>query len=848
MQRLSFAELPGVVNNSYPVGTELKYSCRPGYILVPGRSPVVTCLANSTWSVDPEFCFGQCGPNQRLHHVVHDTNLIGGFTTNREVICSALNTAGNSAEPEGGGPGFDTRIGIPAIAIAFAISVIIIVYIRKYQKKKCSYSVNRDSSKHQITMEHDFHMNESKRNLIFKAPGQGKWRRAARGQSRDVRARAAMGGAARGAAGNAGAAAGARALVPLAPPAQPAPDSERPAATQAPPPAGSPVGRRRGRLLSQSCGLGLRGDIVLGPLRRRFHLATLPTGPAMVSAPRCPPGARGLLALLLLLLPPLPGARGTCDSPPRLSFAELPGAVNNSYPVDTKLKYSCRPGYILGSGKSPFVTCLANSTWSADPEFCVGRPCKSLELENGRVHLTDIRFGATATFSCNEGSRLIGTTSAKCVVAGTGVDWDKELPLCQAIPCLPPPDITHGSHTGQGEQEFSFGSAVIYKCDQGFSLIGNASIHCTTKDNNGEWSGPAPECKVVRCPEPEVKNGKKQSGFGLDYSYGNVVIFECDSGYTLTGSSSVKCEANNSWVPSLPTCLRTCNSPPWLNFAELPGAVNDPYLVGTKLKYSCRPGYILGSGKSPFVTCLANSTWSVDPEFCVGRPCKPLELENGRVDLTDLRFGATATFSCNEGYRLIGTTSAKCVVAGTGVDWDKELPLCQAIPCLPPPDITHGSHTGQGEEFFFGSAVIYKCDQGFSLIGNASIHCTTKDNNGEWSGPAPECKVVKCPEPEVKNGKKQSGFGPNYSYGNIVIFECDSGYTLNSSSSVKCEANNSWVPSLPTCLRVTYTTTTTTSSPGGTTDTSGSNAGIMIAIGKMPVILAVLITNLFIRQ
>uniref|UniRef100_A0A8C4VQE0 Sushi domain-containing protein n=1 Tax=Gopherus evgoodei TaxID=1825980 RepID=A0A8C4VQE0_9SAUR len=53
--RLSFAELPGVVNNSYPVGTELKYSCRPGYILVPGRSPVVTCLANSTWSCRDGF-------------------------------------------------------------------------------------------------------------------------------------------------------------------------------------------------------------------------------------------------------------------------------------------------------------------------------------------------------------------------------------------------------------------------------------------------------------------------------------------------------------------------------------------------------------------------------------------------------------------------------------------------------------------------------------------------------------------------------------------------------------------------------------------------------------------------
>ncbi|XP_039374306.1 complement receptor type 2-like isoform X2 [Mauremys reevesii] len=213
-----------------------------------------------------------------------------------------------------------------------------------------------------------------------------------------------------------------------------------------------------------------------------------------------------------------------------------------------------------------------------------------------------------------------------------------------------------------------------------------------------------------------------------------------------------------------------------------------------------------------------------------GRQCKPLELEHGRVHLTALEVGTTATFSCNDGYRLIGSNSTQCVVVRNEADWDKHVPLCEAIPCHPPSGITHGSHTGQsGQEFFYGSAVTYKCDKGFSLIGKASIHCTTKDNvNGEWSGPAPKCKVVKCPEPEVKNGKKRSGFGPDYSYGNTVIFECDSGYTLTGSSSVECEANNAWVPSLPTCLR--------------------RNTGTIIAIGKMPIILAVLITNLFIRQ
>ncbi|XP_030417542.1 complement component receptor 1-like protein [Gopherus evgoodei] len=134
----------------------------------------------------------------------------------------------------------------------------------------------------------------------------------------------------------------------------------------------------------------------------------------MVSAPRCPPAAQGLLALLLLL--PLPGARGRCGSPPRFSFAEVPRGVRISYPVGYHVSYSCSPGYTLDLRKSPVATCGADSTWLIDPEFCVGKPCKALELENGRVDLTDLQFGATANFFCSEGYRLIGPTSTQCVL------------------------------------------------------------------------------------------------------------------------------------------------------------------------------------------------------------------------------------------------------------------------------------------------------------------------------------------------------------------------------------------------------------------------------------------------
>ncbi|XP_029769682.1 complement receptor type 2 [Terrapene carolina triunguis] len=561
---------------------------------------------------------------------------------------------------------------------------------------------------------------------------------------------------------------------------------------------------------------------------------------------------------------PAPECKGICDSPPRLSFAELPGVVNNSYPVGTELKYSCHPGYVLDSGKSPVVTCLANSTWSVDPEFCVGRPCKQLELENGRVHLTDLRFGATANFSCNEGYRLNGTTSAQCVVVGNGVDWDKELPLCQAIPCRPPPDITHGSHTGQSEQQFLYGSAVTYKCDQGFSLIGEASIHCTTKDNvNGEWSGPAPECKVVRCPEPEVKNGKKQSGFGPDYSYGNTVIFECDSGYTLNGSSSTQCQDDGRWDPPVPVCERSkllqCPSPPAIANGKPSVQASALFTTGTSVNYSCEPSYSLTGQAS--IYCTASGTWSPPPPRCEEVLCITPEIENGRKVAGRgpvYRPRDTVRFECDPGYTLNGSNQIQCRDEGTwdpplpaciqvtcispqvengrtnGIQpayrprdivvfecdpgytlsgspetqcqddgrWDPSVPVCERmLQCPSPPAIANGKPSGQDLAVFTsGMSLNYSCEPGYSLTGQASIYCTA---SGTWSPPPPQCEVseVLCIAPEIQNGRKVAGHGPVYRPRDTVAFECDPGYTLNGSLQIQCRDEGTWDPPVPTCAQ-----------------------------------------------
>ncbi|KAG6935362.1 complement component 4 binding protein alpha [Chelydra serpentina] len=64
-----------------------------------------------------------------------------------------------------------------------------------------------------------------------------------------------------------------------------------------------------------------------------------------------------------------------------------------------------------------------------------------------------------------------------------------------AITCSPPPNIANGMHDGSNKEIFDYNSSVTYKCHHNFSLTGEASIHCTTKDNiTGVWNGPAPEC------------------------------------------------------------------------------------------------------------------------------------------------------------------------------------------------------------------------------------------------------------------------------------------------------------------------------------------------------------------
>ena len=50
------------------------------------------------------------------------------------------------------------------------------------------------------------------------------------------------------------------------------------------------------------------------------------------------------------------------------------------------------------------------------------------------------------------------------------------------------------------------------------------------------------------------------------------------------------------------------------------------------------------------------------------------ELEYGRVTITGTTTGSVATYSCNKGFKLIGTVNRICLASG---QWSRTAPTCQ---------------------------------------------------------------------------------------------------------------------------------------------------------------------------
>ena len=371
--------------------------------------------------------------------------------------------------------------------------------------------------------------------------------------------------------------------------------------------------------------------------------------------------------------------------------------------------------------------------------------------------LSALSVGSVATYRCDTGFVLVGSSVVTCQNDGTWTD----APLCRAAntPCSEPPQVSNGYALFDS---VSIGAIATYECQDGYMLEGPKSVTCAA---GGLWT-PLPHCVEIRCPSPHrLLNGRVSFP---SLSVGSVSTFKCDEGFNLKGPEQIQCSTKGKWLTldgleideSAVECQGTlCQPPPQIPNAEVDVT---SVAVGAVAVYYCRDGFEV-KGDSPLkVECLQDGTWSQTDARCQAKSCgPPPPLPNSSMGYSQTTVGSTTFYICLPGFNMVGSSFSTCLPNGT---WSRG-PKCEryietthrivteaqakstttyALPeirlCPDPPKIPNGVvsfHSLQP-----GSLAVYQCLLGYELVGSKIVDCLP---DGDWSEP-PFCRLVRTTE------------------------------------------------------------------------------------------------------
>uniref|UniRef100_A0A4W2EWQ3 CUB and Sushi multiple domains 2 n=1 Tax=Bos indicus x Bos taurus TaxID=30522 RepID=A0A4W2EWQ3_BOBOX len=411
---------------------------------------------------------------------------------------------------------------------------------------------------------------------------------------------------------------------------------------------------------------------------------------------------------------------------------------------------------------------------------------------------TSTQPGGSIHFGCNAGYRLVGHSMAICTRHPQGYHlWSEAIPLCQALSCGLPEAPKNGMVFGK---EYTVGTKAVYSCSEGYHL--QAGAEATTEClETGLWSNRnvPPQCVPVTCPDissVSVEHGRWRLIFETQYQFQAQLMLICDPGYYYTGQRVIHCQANGKW--SLDNSMPTCQI---ISCGELPVPPNG-HRIGTLSVYgataifSCNSGYTLVGSRVR--ECMANGLWSGSEVRCLAGHCgTPEPIVNGHINGENFSYRGSVVYQCNAGFRLIGMSVRICQ---QDHHWSGKTPFCVPITCGHPGNPING--LTQGSQFNLNDVVKFVCNPGYVAEGAARSQCLA---SGQWSDVLPTCRIINCTDPgHQENSVRQiHASGPHrFSYGTTVSYQCTHGFYLLGTPVLSCQGDGTWDRPRPQCLLV----------------------------------------------
>ncbi|XP_064371830.1 complement factor H isoform X2 [Dromaius novaehollandiae] len=495
-------------------------------------------------------------------------------------------------------------------------------------------------------------------------------------------------------------------------------------------------------------------------------------------------------------------AERACEEPPPRRVKEVPTETWDKppYPHGTQATYRCRPGYIkLGR----IVFQCVDGVWEQSFPWteCRNKPCGHPgDIQFGSFELTsgkEFVFGARVEYRCDVGYQMLSLRNYReCQADG----WSNDVPHCEVAKCLPVKAPENGQIIMTGvfelDQEFSFGQVVKFECNANYKLVGAKEAHCSS---NGRWSSDVPQCQEITCDVPEILHGYVHSP-KASYKESERLQFSCDKGYRYGERAEAQC-SGSGWTPT-PYCTEIVCSPPRIRNGNSEPQ-KDIYKEGAVITVRCNSGYYFKAvGGQNTAECTKNG-WVPAPE-CVEKPCDYPVIENGVLSRSleyyknyyfPMGIEQQADYRCDNGYST-----------PSGENWVRI--VCSARGWFPEPKCLKICQVRQLENGYFlyrrrtvykeGEKIRYACSDNYNPENEGGeVTCTKND----WS-PSPRCIRKKiCQRVEFDNGYFTTGKAA-FGLQEKTTYGCHIGYVTaegQQTGQIQCQENG-WTPP-PKCIK-----------------------------------------------